>query len=444
MFTADVAKVVIIMVIMAIAFFTEVIPLAWTALAVPVVLQLTGVLTSGEAWSGFSNSTIISWIGLFIVSAVLPKTSLTWRIKRFANSKGINSFTALYFFAFVVTMVVALLGSVFGAFLIVGPIVRSICEENGYDESYILKPCMDMVTWSITSTFPWGTSLMYVMLYQAHLDNVGFAGKFGVMDFTLVKLPMLLAMMVFAFVVLKIYTKKNNLGGKSIGKRPVVTEEEDPNDRHTKYTPFQETMAYILFFGNLVAMVVGSRTGWWATEACTCFFAVLTVVFKLHSGKEAMSAVSWDTVFLVACTLPLSTAVSVSGTGAWLASTLESLVPSATNPTVLAFVFCLICTILTQFTSNSASLSIFCPLAASMAVAYGIDPRLPIMACAVGSTICFATPMATTTEAWIYDYMGPERTNMKKFFKQGGPMCLFCLVIFTVWGPFILNRLYGG
>ena len=86
--TPQIATVLIIIGLMSVSFFTEILPLAFTALLVPVALQATGILNATQAWSGFSNTTIITWIGLFIVGAMFAKTSVTYQIKRFVAKYG--------------------------------------------------------------------------------------------------------------------------------------------------------------------------------------------------------------------------------------------------------------------------------------------------------------------------------------------------------------------
>ena len=81
--TVPIITTLAIIVIMTISFLTEILPLGFTALMVPVLLQGSGLLTGKEAWAGFSNSTVITWIGLFIIGGVFAKTSFTGKIKVF-------------------------------------------------------------------------------------------------------------------------------------------------------------------------------------------------------------------------------------------------------------------------------------------------------------------------------------------------------------------------
>ena len=61
----QVAMLLVILVIMSVSFFTEMLPISFTALMVPVMLQASGILKPAQAWAGFSNTTIITWYGPF-------------------------------------------------------------------------------------------------------------------------------------------------------------------------------------------------------------------------------------------------------------------------------------------------------------------------------------------------------------------------------------------
>lgn len=71
--TTQIAIVLGIIALMSISFFFELLPLGFTALMVPVLLQGTGILDAKTAWSGLSNTTVITWIGLFITALFLQK-----------------------------------------------------------------------------------------------------------------------------------------------------------------------------------------------------------------------------------------------------------------------------------------------------------------------------------------------------------------------------------
>ena len=73
--TAQVATLLAILAAMSVSFFAELLPISFTALMVPVVLQATGILKPAQAWAGFANTTIITWYGLFIIGGAFVKTT---------------------------------------------------------------------------------------------------------------------------------------------------------------------------------------------------------------------------------------------------------------------------------------------------------------------------------------------------------------------------------
>ena len=69
--------------ILAIVFFvTEWLRVDVVALGVVVVLMVSGVLTTGEALSGFSNSAVLTIAALFIVGGAVLQTGLAGMIGR--------------------------------------------------------------------------------------------------------------------------------------------------------------------------------------------------------------------------------------------------------------------------------------------------------------------------------------------------------------------------
>src|SRR6056297_995136 len=72
----DIRNTLIILAFAAFFFVTELIPLAVTAMFVPVLLVWTGVLDTGGALSGLSNKNVMLFAGMFVVGAGLFETGV--------------------------------------------------------------------------------------------------------------------------------------------------------------------------------------------------------------------------------------------------------------------------------------------------------------------------------------------------------------------------------
>ena len=54
-----------------------------------VSLQVTGVLTAEQAWSGFSNTSVVMFASMFVLSAAFRKTSFLFKVQqKLINAKG--------------------------------------------------------------------------------------------------------------------------------------------------------------------------------------------------------------------------------------------------------------------------------------------------------------------------------------------------------------------
>jgi len=267
---------------------------------------------------------------------------------------------------------------------------------------------------------------------NAYIEGAGGTQVYGLFDFTLIKGPMLILLIVYYLFI--------NRNLKAIEAAVDQAGDLDDGTKHTAYTPAQEKLAYVIFVLNIVLMVAAALTGIVPTYLVSSAFAVLATALHLLSEKEAFASINWPVIFLVAGTLPISTAMNKTGTGVWIAGIIQNVFPSATNAAVLATVFCVISMLTTHFMSNTAVWATFGPVAATMGLTLGLDPRLIVSGVACGAIICFATPMANPGQAFVYQKGG---YTMKEYLAGGIVPCLLMCGFFAVWAPFILNVLYG-
>jgi di/tricarboxylate transporter len=131
--------------------------------------------------------------------------------------------------------------------------------------------------------------------------------------------------------------------------------------------------------------------------------ALLIILTGCVRMDEAYQTIEWNVVFVVAGTLPLGMAMEKSGATQWLADV--ALSPVAGLGTVpLLMVLCLITVGLNLAISNSATTVLLAPVAFSIGVSHGLDPRTLVIAVALASSVAFATPIAHQANLLV---MGP-------------------------------------
>lgn len=148
---------------------------------------------------------------------------------------------------------------------------------------------------------------------------------------------------------------------------------------------------------------------------------------------EAYDAVSLQTVFLLACLIPLGIAVDHSGAALWIANHLLAVigdVPIWVMQTVIAG----LATFFTLVMSNIGATVLLVPLAVNIAVTIGADPAMFALTVAISTSNAFLIP-TNQVNALI---MGPGSYSVADFMRVGGIMTVLYLVVSLLVMNFVM------
>ena len=144
-------------------------------------------------------------------------------------------------------------------------------------------------------------------------------------------------------------------------------------------------------------------------EAAPAVLAMLLFPLLRLGGRPLLKwdeflseSVNWDVVFLVGGGITLGVGLMKSGFSYWVSIIFRDLIGSSPNEFAV-FGFCsLIGFLLSYPASNTGAASVACPLAASIAVASGMNPIGPILGTAIATTIPSSLPSTTPAMAIAY------------------------------------------
>ena len=111
----------------------ELLPLGFTALMVPSSFAGTGILNASQAWAGFGNATVITWIGMFIIGSVFAKTSFIYQIKMFVKKHAGGSQIKVVVMILMACTVMGLMTTAAATLAALTPIINEICDDNHLD-----------------------------------------------------------------------------------------------------------------------------------------------------------------------------------------------------------------------------------------------------------------------------------------------------------------------
>ena len=107
------------------------------------------------------------------------------------------------------------------------------------------------------------------------------------------------------------------------------------------------------------------------------------------------------------------------------------------SPYVLTFAVFMLCCIMTNFMSNTATTALMAPICVSIAQGMGADPRAVLMACVIGGSCAYATPIGMPANTMV---VGLGGYKFKDYVKSGLPLILvsfvICMILLPVLFPF--------
>ncbi len=160
--------------------------------------------------------------------------------------------------------------------------------------------------------------------------------------------------------------------------------------------------------------------------------AISLVVTKTITGKEALNAIDMSTILLFVGTLSLGIALEKTGAGPIIAQFVLGFV--GTNPLTILAAILLICIVLTNFMSNTATGALMAPIGVSIAKEIGADPHAVLLAIVIGCSCSYATPIGSPPNTMVYGIGGYRFWD---YVKVGLPLIFINFVLSMILLPIL-------
>lgn len=427
---AQIAIVLLTFVVFVVLILSGLMKIELAAMAIPIILEVSGVLTFSEAWSGLVNNSVIMMAAMFIVGGAVGKTSILGKMSGAILKPGSSDLKIMI----AITIPILFLGNFVngvGTLTIVIPMIVAICAEQQRPVSKFIYPaCVIAHIWP--GFLPTGGNAAGYLQYNAILENLGGVGTYTFFTTMINKIPIELIVIPFVLLVtLKMAPDLGNIPSRNEGaqaEEKVAANQAKASS--TTLSPKMEKFTVFVFCACVIGIVACALTGlktWWPAVIA----AFLLTASGSMSIKESRDCMTTPVILITVGTLPLATALSKTGADTLIADVFHQ---ATGNLPPIAIMICmyLVCTFLTQFMSNLAVGSAFRVLAAVIAVQYGYDGRALMLSAQEGASNCFCLPTATPAMM-----MGYEAGNyrIKDFLKMGLPITILMAIIFSVYTP---------
>ena len=199
---------------------------------------------------------------------------------------------------------------------------------------------------------------------------------------------------------------------------------------------WKQWLSLIILVLTLLAMIFEDKIG---IKLCISggIGALLLILTGVISEKDALKSIDLKTIFLFGGTLSLAAALQETGAGELIANKVIGTLGENPSPYILTFVVFILCCILTNFMSNTATTALMVPICLSIAQGMGADPRAVLMACVIGGSCAYATPIGMPANTMV---VGVGGYKFKDYVKSGLPLILvsfvLCMILLPILYPF--------
>lgn len=397
-------------------FMWEKIPLGLTSMIVCVGLVVTGVLEWQTAFAGFIDSNVILFVAMFIVGGALFETGMANKIGGIVTHFAKTERQLIVAIMVIVGVMSGFLSNT-GTAAILIPVVIGIAAKSGYSRSRLLMP--------LVFAAAMGGNLTLIgapgnMIAQSGMEGIGL--KFGFFDYAKVGVPILIVGIIyFAFIGYKFLPNKE---GSDEG---IFDESKD----FSHVPKWKQYLSLVILLLTLVGMIFEEQLG---IKLCVigCIGALDLMVTGVISEKDALASIDLKTIFLFGGTLSLAAALEQTGAGELIAEKVIGMLGDNPSPYVLTFVIFMLCCVMTNFMSNTATTALMVPIGISIAQGMGADPSAVLMACVIGGSCAYATPIGMPANTMVVTAGG---YTFKDYAKAGVPMILVATVVSMILLP---------
>lgn len=415
-------KCLLLLLVVAILFITEIIPLAVTAMGASVACWILGLIPEKQIFLGLADSTVVLFAGMFVVGAAMFHTGVAQKIGAKVVRVCGTSENRLMLGLMLVAAVMSAFLSNTGTTACLIPVVMSICATAKISPSRQLMPLAFAAALGGTCTLI-GTPpnmLANVALKAAGMPEL----QFGFFEYAYIGIPITVAGILYMMLIGK-HLLPNNLATD-------VDELEFAEDDAAaiSHKASRQIICGIILVGVIVCMGLDVVP----LHIVSVIGALLCVLTGCLTEKQAYDSIDWITIFLFAGMIPVAEAMNTSGCGKLLAAETIKFMGGSPSPYLVTAVLFILAAVLTQFMSNTASKALLCPVGIALAQQLGASPRAVLMAILIASSCAFASPVGTPPNTLV---LGPGHYRFLDYIKCGFGLIVVCLIVSIIVIPIV-------
>ncbi len=179
-----------------------------------------------------------------------------------------------------------------------------------------------------------------------------------------------------------------------------------------------------ILFGGLATAITISALGYASLFILLATLMALLVFIGMISPKDIHKRINFNLYMIIALSLSIGTAVMKTGTANYIANFFDTIAPFGPIGLMIAIYF--ITAILAAYITNQGAVALIFPIALTLALNHGFDPKPFILIVAYAAAANFMTPIGYQTNIMVY---GPGNYSFRDFFRVGFPLTIIYMFV---------------
>ena len=401
-------------------------PYGVSAMICCVLFVFFGILDLKTAFSGLSNSTTLMVAPMIVVASALGKTSLIRRLRAVMNKlQGKSGFLLVLGLSLMTIVLSQLMGQI-ACISVMLLFLQTLDDSSEYSPARMLF-LVATINCIATSKIPVGMGATMPGTINSYYQGlVGPEDLLAITDYFKAGILPLIVGTIYCVLMYRLIPN----GAIDNGQVKDVKDAAPISKR-------DEMFIFGVFIAIMAGFMFTNQLGSDITNVIPSAGLLVLIVFNVLSIPEVMKSLTSDMVWMVAGMSVVSTALSATGAGELIGQTVLNILGG--NPSGLFVLFCVACTIMTNFMSNMGTMALMSPIAASTALAGGMNVKAVVLTCCVSAW--FAVVMPTGCSGAMMAF-GIGNHNAFKLMKFTLPLVLL-LMISLIIGINIFFPIYG-
>lgn len=450
-----------VVLLMAIWWMTEAIPLAATALLPFILFPLLGILGGEEIASSYFNSVIFLFLGGFLLALSIERWGLHKRIAlRIINFFGGKPSSIVIGFM-IATAFLSMWISNTATALMMLPIGLAIIHKmewefgekvtRNFSITLMLSIAYACSIGGVATLIGTPPNLAFLRIYQIIYPDAPII-SFG--SWMILAVPISFLMLIFtAFILIKVFYKfdKKLLVDPGFINKEYLKLGKITFEEKTVGIVFSITALLWVFRGDLNFGFI-EIPGWgrllpypdYINDGTVAIvMALLLFIIPAKNEKSNLADASifakvpWGIILLFGGGFALAEGFIKSGLSEYIGENFYHI--SELSPILIALIVAVIINFLTELTSNTATAQMVLPIMASVSLALGMHPLLLMIVATLSSSMAFMLPVATPPNTIIF---ASDRIKIANMIKAGFALNIMGVILVVLLVYFLGDVLF--